>query len=552
MKGLNQQMKSVLDFPDSGNFYELSEEEGGRIYIGRANCHVVLEDKKASRKHVSIETRDKKHFLKDLGSSNGTLVNGERIDEHELVSGDEIRIGDTRIVYKLVQRDFEDKKQSFLQVPEEPAPEPVAPMMPMEAMAPLPAQAFEPFASQPQGGVDPAMPPPQDFAAPTEDKRGLIAKGLDYYKTLPLKMQIIYGGAILFGIYYFMDEEAPQEKATIQIVQQPKKEAKKDPGQKSSAPTFELLPPETQKYIDSQYKIAFEHYRNREYDSCLLELGKIFTYVQDYKSAREMESYAKLAKQQVEAAEEERKRKEAERQAQIRLQALIDQAGLLMDQKKYKEAEAVFPEIELAQPENSQVANWKKKITEEAERAEADRLQREKAAKLRQDQLNELHAAEKVLEEKKYFEALDLFDAFLERDALEPEMVKAANAGVKKAEDGIAAERDPLLAEGKRLEAEGKENDAYRTYQKVLKVDPTDTEAPAGMARIRGALNARAKSIYSEGVIAEGFGDLDGAEKKYREVLDAVPPDNDYYVKAKGRIKRLTAYRSGAGEAPKP
>ncbi|NDG85030.1 MAG: FHA domain-containing protein, partial [Proteobacteria bacterium] len=466
--------------------------------------------------------------MKDLGSSNGTLVNGERIDERELVSGDEIQIGDTKFVYKLVQKDFEDKKQSFLQVPEEPMPDPVAPLMPVETLAPPPAQAFESFASQSMGGVEPAMPPSEDFAAPAEDKRGMIAKALDYYRALPVKMQVIYGGVILFGIYFFMEDDTPPPKAKMEIVQQQKKDVKKDPGQKApTAPTFELLPPETQKYIESQYKIAFEHYRNHEYDSCLLELGKIFTYVQDYKSAREIESYAKLAKQQIEAAEEERKRKEVERQAQIRLQSLIDQAGLLMDQKKYKEAEAVFPDIELIQPENSQVANWKKKITEEAERAEADRIQREKIAKLRADQWGELHAAEKVLEEKNYFEALDLFDAFLERDSLEPEMVKAANAGIKKAEDSIAAERDPLLAEGKRLEAEGKENDAYRTYQKVLKVDPTDTEAPAGMARIRGALNARAKSIYSEGVIAEGFGDLAGAEKKYLEVLEAYAIDED-------------------------
>ncbi len=218
-----------------------------------------------------------------------------------------------------------------------------------------------------------------------------------------------------------------------------------------------------------------------------------------------------------------------------------------MDQKKYKEAEAVFPEIELLQPENAVVANWKKRISDETEKAEAERIERERIARIKQELWNEFHVAEKVIEQKKYFESLDLLDALLEKDDLEPELVKAANAALKKAEDAIAAEREPLLAEGKKLEAEGKQTEAYRAYQQVLKVDPTDTDAPAGMARIRGALNAKAKSIYSEGVIAEGFGDFDGAEKKYREVLDVVPSDNDYYLKANGRIKRLTAYRNSVG-----
>jgi predicted TPR repeat methyltransferase len=68
------------------------------------------------------------------------------------------------------------------------------------------------------------------------------------------------------------------------------------------------------------------------------------------------------------------------------------------------------------------------------------------------------------------------------------------------------------------------------------------------MNRIRGILNARAKSIYSEGVIAESFSELDVAEKRYREVLEVVPVDNDYFKKASSRLAKLTVLRRPASE----
>ena len=130
-------------------------------------------------------------------------------------------------------------------------------------------------------------------------------------------------------------------------------------------------------------------------------------------------------------------------------------------------------------------------------------------------------------------------------------MAALVKADIRKAEDAIAAERDPLIEKGKQLEKQENYTDAYKAYLEASKVDPTDTEAPAGMNRIRGTLTNRAKGIYSEAIIAESFSDFDLAERKYREVLDVVPVDNDYFVKASQRIKKLTALRRLTGEGEK-
>ena len=62
---------------------------------------------KVSRRHARITVRDGKHFLEDLGSTNGTFVNrGKRLSpgaHHPLDDGDEIIVGKTFLRFQLVK-----------------------------------------------------------------------------------------------------------------------------------------------------------------------------------------------------------------------------------------------------------------------------------------------------------------------------------------------------------------------------------------------------------------------------------------------------------------
>jgi hypothetical protein len=98
---------------------EIVEAEGGRIgaivlpdgrrvpldqetaAIGRMpDCSVVLSDPQVSRRHAEIRPDHDGYRLVDLGSMNGTLVNGTRIAEHLLRDGDEITVGATTLRYE--------------------------------------------------------------------------------------------------------------------------------------------------------------------------------------------------------------------------------------------------------------------------------------------------------------------------------------------------------------------------------------------------------------------------------------------------------------------
>lgn len=71
------------------------------VVAGRgADCTVQLLDQRASRQHFTITPRDSNYVLADLGSANGTLLNGLRVrGEMPLADGDRIKVGQTLLVF---------------------------------------------------------------------------------------------------------------------------------------------------------------------------------------------------------------------------------------------------------------------------------------------------------------------------------------------------------------------------------------------------------------------------------------------------------------------
>ena len=71
------------------------------VTIGRlAECDVVLKDKGASRRHAQIRTKDGVATLTDLGSTNGTRLNGQTVQTRALEDGDRITIGTTTLEFR--------------------------------------------------------------------------------------------------------------------------------------------------------------------------------------------------------------------------------------------------------------------------------------------------------------------------------------------------------------------------------------------------------------------------------------------------------------------
>jgi hypothetical protein len=74
-------------------------ESGAKITLGRERADINFFDKRMSRRHCSLEVRDGVDFAVDLGSTNGTWVNNQRIKEAELQPGDLVRVGFTELEF---------------------------------------------------------------------------------------------------------------------------------------------------------------------------------------------------------------------------------------------------------------------------------------------------------------------------------------------------------------------------------------------------------------------------------------------------------------------
>jgi pSer/pThr/pTyr-binding forkhead associated (FHA) protein len=84
----------------SGEDFELNSAQ---LTIGRGNQNdiAIATDEYASARHARFEPRQDGVWVQDLGSTNGTYLNGTRLDRpHRLARGDVVRIGETDLRYE--------------------------------------------------------------------------------------------------------------------------------------------------------------------------------------------------------------------------------------------------------------------------------------------------------------------------------------------------------------------------------------------------------------------------------------------------------------------
>ncbi|MFC1502503.1 FHA domain-containing protein, partial [bacterium] len=74
--------------------------EGEMVFGREDTADVALDDKRASREHCKIFLAENQFTIADLGSSNGTFVNGQKISEKALENGDRIQIGSTMLEFQ--------------------------------------------------------------------------------------------------------------------------------------------------------------------------------------------------------------------------------------------------------------------------------------------------------------------------------------------------------------------------------------------------------------------------------------------------------------------
>jgi Protein of unknown function (DUF3662)/FHA domain len=90
--------QEVVSLTVAGRQHVITEP---RVVLGRSReAGVRISDVNSSRRHAELRQEGAAYWIVDLGSMNGTIVNGKRVDRQRLRDGDRIAIGSTEIVFR--------------------------------------------------------------------------------------------------------------------------------------------------------------------------------------------------------------------------------------------------------------------------------------------------------------------------------------------------------------------------------------------------------------------------------------------------------------------
>src|SRR5437660_1022837 len=96
----------IVSGPLIGRLFKVDRD---LLIIGRnPDCDLVLEPKSVSRRHAAVVRRGSDYLLKDLGSTRGTFVNGQRLTQPVVIrDGCVIQVGELQLVFKMQEVEIE-------------------------------------------------------------------------------------------------------------------------------------------------------------------------------------------------------------------------------------------------------------------------------------------------------------------------------------------------------------------------------------------------------------------------------------------------------------
>ncbi|MCC7406163.1 MAG: FHA domain-containing protein [Bdellovibrionales bacterium] len=492
---------------------DVLELEGHIWVIGRdETCEIPIDDGHVSRRHFELTQTNEGLYLTDLGSANGTEVNGHPVTPHEpykLNSGDRISIMDLLIFLELRDVNF---KNTLMAVRDFPVP--VAP--PPEAFAaPVIVNPNVFFDSQGPGAVKlPAVGVGYDQFIPKAKRSNRVRL-----------MLLVLVPLLLIGL--FMPKKSKDTGQT-------------DSSSQQGGQSFDTLSPDQKAAVRDIYNLADNHYRFHRYQLCLSELGRLHSIIPFYETSKtlqqECQRGTELEAETQELARKERMRLEAQQRVQMIVTQCRDKLGTMSSIDAAKEC--LGPAIELDPTDPG--------IVEIISAIEA-REQQE-----RQDQMNKNATQNRIRAgDNQYQKAKGLYKKGRLRDSI-AEYERYLNGGFPDPKNLASTAQRELASVRKELNVKvtDKLANCRMHYEKknykpaieacdaALSEDPDHSEAKSVRSLVLSDLRREMKTIYEDSVLEESLGEIEGAKEKWKKIIQSDLESDDYYLKAKRKLQK--------------
>ncbi|RLA63240.1 MAG: hypothetical protein DRQ88_07855 [Epsilonproteobacteria bacterium] len=489
-------------------------------FIGRdlEKCSIILNDSEVSTVHAVIKKKLYQCEIEDLGSKNGIILNGKRVNRSFLANEDEFIIGSTTFSVRANSKFLEQESGRLMPVEENQTID-VEQEVDIET-------AFEEDGGEIKEGEE------------TKEPKKKISL-LEQIKTDPVKKKraIMIGAVLVLGL--LLIDTGPKKPTKKEQAAKLAKEKKKKKEIKKEKPKFK---PDQLDYLDSTYLLAKELFKQGKYAETLFELQKVFSITPDYKNAKQINELAKRGLAKMEEIEKKRRAEIARKKREQRVKYLVKKAEGAVKERQIELAKGLFSQISKLDPENYEVTQLKLEI-EAWEKAEQRKQEEESRRRVDRDKKVEQFSPGKTAYlSKQWYKAIIRLNQFLQIGGMDEDLITKATEMLTDAKKQLANIVDPILEKAEGL-MEGQDlKGAYEEYKKVLFFDPSQQKPLEEMENIQNRLTVRARRIYREAIIAESLSLFQDAKTKFLEVQQVSPSDSNYYKKATEKLKNYSDY----------
>lgn len=487
--------------------YDRFEIDQDEIFIGRdaKKCQIVLNDPEVSSLHAVLRKENSIITLEDLNSSNGTILNGERINKATISDGDEFVIGGTSFTLQIKSDLLESESDR---------------LMPVESGQVVETEEII------EEEVTPGENISFDSDAPPEKS---IIKRIWKDPVKRKKSIYVLAAAALIWVLFFPEEETEVAKKV-----KPKDKVENNTTIKVSKCD---LSKETKQACSMAYELGISYFEQSRYDMAQIEFQKVSSLDPDYKKVRSYEEQTKLALQKIEELAAQKRAEEDRLRVKKIIDELLVKAREAVKERQVQVAESYFSQIIEKDPENIEVSQLKLELESWQKEEEKKALERALKEAARKKMVDSLSPGKTFYLKKEWYRAILKLEEFLRIKGIDEDLVKEGSDMLSDAKNQLASELGPLLGKARSLKEGQDYKAAYEAYLDTLKVEPTNAEALNEVDDIKAQLDGRSKRIYREAIIAESLSLFSDAKEKFQEVQQISPTDSEYYKKATEKLK---------------
>lgn len=500
--------------------YDKYVVENNEVFIGRdpAKCQIVLKDPEVSSVHAVIRKNNITCSIEDLQSSNGTLLNGARINKTDITNNDEFIIGGTTFTVHIYSELIKQEEDRLMPVEQNQVVE-------VEEIVEVDDEGFDDESLELGEGSENAP-----------EEKSIIKR---IWKNPEKRKKFLYGAVAIMVLWMFLDDgSTPNNQSQGEGTKTSNSKDKTDnKDAKVAASKEKPLTPEQKQAVESAYQLAREFHDAGRYGEALAELDKIFAITSNYKEARSLKESASEGLARIEELERKR-REETERKILMqKVKDLLVKAKEATKERNVEVAEALFGQILALDPENFDVTQLKVEL--DAWKREQQRIALEKAQKEadRKRRVSQLQPGKNLYLRKEWFQAILKLEDFLKIKDMDEDLTLEATKMLEESKKELNDRVSPLLGKARSL-IEGQDlKGAYENYMLVLVYDPINKEALNETNNIRQTLDIKARKVYREAIISESLSLFNDAKEKFQEVQQISPSDSEYYKKATDKLR---------------